>query len=180
MKLKSTLMDKESLLRSLRRISHEIIEKNRGTDDLCLVGILSRGVDLANIISENIKNIEGVSLNVGVLDIYPHRDDLDFNDNNYKNRTNIPFDIENKNVILVDDVLFTGRSARASMDALMKLGRPSKIQLAVLIDRGHRELPICANYTGKNFPTSKTELIKVMVDRIDGETCVKLFDTEEE
>ncbi|MBQ8839986.1 MAG: bifunctional pyr operon transcriptional regulator/uracil phosphoribosyltransferase PyrR [Clostridia bacterium] len=179
MKLKSTLMDREAVLRSLRRISHEIIEKNKGTGDLCLVGILSRGVDIARIIAENIKNIEGVSINVGVLDIYPHRDDLDNSSISYENKTNIPFDIEGKTVVMVDDVLFTGRSARAGMDALISLGRPSKIQLAVLIDRGHRELPICANFTGKNFPTARTELIKVLVDTIDGETSVKLYDTEE-
>lgn len=178
MKLKSTLMDREAVFRSLRRITHEIIEKNKGTDNLCLVGILSRGADIAKIIAENIKTIEGVDVNVGVLDIYPHRDDLEKEDTQYVNKTDIQFSIEGKNVILVDDVLFTGRSIRASMDALMKLGRPSKILLAVLIDRGHRELPICANFTGKNFPTSRTELIKVLVDRIDGETCVKLFDTE--
>ena len=176
MKLKSTLMDREAVLRSLRRISHEIIEKNKGTGDLCLVGILSRGVDIARIIAENIKNIEGVSINVGVLDIYPHRDDLDNSSISYENKTNIPFDIEGKTVVMVDDVLFTGRSARAGMDALITLGRPSKIQLAVLIDRGHRELPICANFTGKNFPTARTELIKVLVDTIDGETSVKLYD----
>ena len=179
MKLKSTLLDKEAVLRSLRRISHEIIEKNKGTQDLCLVGILSRGVDIAKIIAENIKNIEGVSINVGVLDIYPHRDDLSVSNDSYENKTNIPFDIEGKTVVMVDDVLFTGRSARAGMDALMTLGRPSKIQLAVLIDRGHRELPICANFTGKNFPTARTELIKVLVDTVDGETSVKLYDTEE-
>ncbi|MBQ7761796.1 MAG: bifunctional pyr operon transcriptional regulator/uracil phosphoribosyltransferase PyrR [Clostridia bacterium] len=179
MKLKSTLMDKEAVLRSLRRISHEIIEKNKGTQGLCLVGVLSRGVDIAKIISENIKNIEGVSINVGVLDIYPHRDDLVKNSVSYENKTDIPFDIEGKTVVMVDDVLFTGRSARAGMDALMSLGRPSKIQLAVLIDRGHRELPICANFTGKNFPTARTELIKVLVDTVDGETGVKLYDTEE-
>ena len=179
MKLKSTLMDKEAVLRSLRRISHEIIEKNKGTHNLCLVGILSRGVDIAKIIAENIKNIEGVSINVGVLDIYPHRDDLNESTHTYLNKTDIPFDIEGKNVVMVDDVLFTGRSARAGMDALMTLGRPSKIQLAVLIDRGHRELPICANFTGKNFPTARTELIKVLVDTVDGETGVQLYDTEE-
>lgn len=179
MKLKSTLLDKEAVLRSLRRISHEIIEKNKGTHNLCLVGILSRGVDIAKIIAENIKNIEGVSINVGVLDIYPHRDDLNESTHTYQNKTNIPFDIEGKNIVMVDDVLFTGRSARAGMDALMTLGRPSKIQLAVLIDRGHRELPICANFTGKNFPTARTELIKVLVDTVDGETCVQLYDTEE-
>lgn len=177
MNLKSTLMDREAVFRSLRRITHEIIEKNKGTDNICLVGILSRGADIAKIIAENIKTIEGVDVNVGVLDIYPHRDDLDNSSISYENKTNIPFDIEGKTVIMVDDVLFTGRSARAGMDALITLGRPSKIQLAVLIDRGHRELPICANFTGKNFPTSRTELIKVLVDRIDGETCVKLFET---
>jgi pyrimidine operon attenuation protein/uracil phosphoribosyltransferase len=179
MKLKSTLLDKEAVLRSLRRISHEIIEKNKGTDNLCLVGILSRGVDIAKIIAENIKIIEGVSINVGVLDIYPHRDDLNESTHTYQNKTDIPFDIGGKNIVMVDDVLFTGRSARAGMDALMTLGRPSKIQLAVLIDRGHRELPICANFTGKNFPTARTELIKVLVDTVDGETCVQLYDTEE-
>ena len=133
---------------------------------------------MAEIIAENIKRIEGVTINVGVLDIFPHRDDIDQSAVLEENRTNIPFEISGKNVVLVDDVLYTGRSVRAAMDALMSMGRPAKIQLATLIDRGHRELPVCANYIGKNFPTSRTEVIKVQFEGIDEETCVKLYDIE--
>ena len=176
---KSTLMDKEAVLRSLRRISHEIVEKNKGVENLCLVGILRRGVPMAEIIAENIKRIEGVTIDVGVLDISSHRDDIDPGAISVENRTAIPFEISSKNVVLVDDVLYTGRSVRAAMDALMSMGRPAKIQLATLIDRGHRELPVCANYIGKNFPTSRTEVIKVQFEGIDEETCVKLYDNEE-
>ena len=175
---KSTLMDKDAVLRSLRRISHEILEKNKGGDNLCLVGILRRGVPMAQIIAENIKRIEGVDVNVGILDISAHRDDIDFRGISNDNKTDIPFEISGKNVVLVDDVLFTGRSVRAAMDALMSMGRPAKIQLATLIDRGHRELPVCANYIGKNFPTARTEMIKVYFEGIDEETCVKLYDVE--
>ncbi len=173
---KSTLMDKDAVLRSLRRISHEIVEKNKGVDNLCLVGILRRGVPMAEIIAENIKRIEGVSINVGTLDIFAHRDDIDFGAVLEDSKTNIPFEISGKTVVLVDDVLFTGRSVRAAMDALISMGRPAKIQLATLIDRGHRELPVCANYIGKNFPTARTEMIKVYFEGIDDETCVKLYD----
>lgn len=176
---KSTLMDKDAVLRSLRRISHEIVEKNRGTSDLCLVGILRRGVPMAEIIAENIKRIEGVSIDVGILDISLHRDDKDRLDILKENKTKIDFEISGKNVVLVDDVLYTGRSVRAAMDALMSMGRPAKIQLATLIDRGHRELPVCANYIGKNFPTARTELIKVQFEGIDEETCVNLYDIED-
>ena len=176
---KSTLMDKDAVLRSLRRISHEIVEKNKGVDNLCLVGILRRGVPMAEIIAENIKRIEGVSINVGTLDISAHRDDIDFGAVLEDSKTNIPYDISGKTVVLVDDVLFTGRSVRAAMDALISMGRPAKIQLATLIDRGHRELPVCANYIGKNFPTARTEMIKVYFEGIDDETCVKLYDIEE-
>ena len=176
---KSTLMDKDAVLRSLRRISHEIVEKNKGVDNLCLVGILRRGVPMAHIIAENIKRIEGASINVGVLDISAHRDDLDFRSISEDNRTDIPFEISGKTVVLVDDVLFTGRSVRAAMDAIISMGRPAKIQLATLIDRGHRELPVCANYIGKNFPTARTEMIKVQFEGIDDETCVRLYDIEE-
>ncbi len=175
---KSTLMDKDAVLRSLRRISHEIVEKNKGTENLCLIGILRRGVPMAEIIAENIKRIEGVDINVGILDISAHRDDIDFRTVSDDNKTNIPFEISGKNVVLVDDVLFTGRSVRAAMDALISRGRPAKIQLATLIDRGHRELPVCANYIGKNFPTARTEMIKVQFEGIDEETCVKLYDIE--
>lgn len=176
MTFKSTLMDKDALLRSLRRISHEIIEKNKGTQDLCLIGVLRRGVPMARIIAENIKKIEGVDISVGILDISAHRDDIDFDTVLESSKTDIPFEINGKTVVLVDDVLFTGRSVRAAMDALISMGRPSKIQLAALIDRGHRELPVCANFIGKNFPTSRTELIKVYFEEIDGETCVKLYE----
>ena len=176
---KSELMDKDAVLRSLRRISHEIVEKNKGVENLCLVGILRRGVPMAEIIAENIKRIEGVDINVGVLDISAHRDDIDPGVVSLDNKTNIPFEISGKNVVLVDDVLFTGRSVRAAMDAIISMGRPAKIQLATLIDRGHRELPVCANYIGKNFPTARTELIKVYFEGIDSETCVKLYDIEE-
>lgn len=171
-------MDKESVLRSLRRISHEIVEKNKGGENLCLVGILRRGVPMAKIIAENIKKIEGVDVNVGVLDISSYRDDIDFRGISGDSKTDIPFEISGKNVVIVDDVLFTGRSVRAAMDALISMGRPAKIQLATLIDRGHRELPVCANYIGKNFPTSRTELIKVQFEGIDDETCVKLYDIQ--
>ena len=175
---KSTLMDKDAVLRSLRRISHEIVEKNKGVDNLCLIGILRRGVPMAEIIAENIKRIEGVSINVGTLDISAHRDDIDFGAVLEDSKTDIPFEISGKTVVLVDDVLFTGRSVRAAMDALISMGRPSKIQLATLIDRGHRELPVCANYIGKNFPTARTEMIKVYFEGIDSETCVKLYDVD--
>ena len=160
---KSTLMDKDAVLRSLRRIAHEIVEKNRGVENLCLVGILRRGVPMAREIAENIKRIEGADIDVGILDISAHRDDIDFREAVEENKTNIPFEISGKNVVLVDDVLFTGRSVRAAMDALISMGRPAKIQLATLIDRGHRELPVCANYIGKNFPTARTEMIKVQL-----------------
>jgi pyrimidine operon attenuation protein/uracil phosphoribosyltransferase len=173
---KSTLMDKDAVLRSLRRISHEIVEKNKGTQNLCLVGILRRGVPMAQIIAENIKRTEGVDVFVGTLDISDHRDDIDFRRVSEDNRTDIPFEISGKNVVLVDDVLFTGRSVRAAMDALISMGRPAKIQLATLIDRGHRELPVCANYIGKNFPTARTEMIKVSFEGVDEETCVKLYE----
>lgn len=176
---KSTLMDREAVLRSLRRISHEIVEKNKGVDNLCLVGILRRGVPMAEIIAENIKRIEGVSINVGTLDISAHRDDIDTGAILEEIKTNIPFEISGKTVVLVDDVLFTGRSVRAAMDAIISMGRPAKIQLATLIDRGHRELPVCANYIGKNFPTARTEMIKVYFEGIDNETCVKLYDIDE-
>ena len=125
---KSTLMDRDAVLRSLRRISHEIVEKNKGVDNLCLVGILRRGVPMAEIIAENIKRIEGVSINVGTLDISANRDDIDFGAVLEDNKTNIPFEISGKTVVLVDDVLFTGRSVRAAMDALISMGRPAKIQ----------------------------------------------------
>lgn len=151
--------------RMLSRVAHEIIEKNKGIEGLCLVGIQRGGVYLATRLSVKIKAIEGTELPVGSLDISLYRDDLDMREEHpLVRKTDIPFDIAGKKVILVDDVLFTGRSIRAAMDALIDFGRPAQIQLAVLIDRGHRELPIRADYAGKNIPTSLSEKIEVQLE----------------
>lgn len=179
MKFKTNLMDADAVSRTVRRISHEILEKNKGCENLCLVGILRRGVPIAQMIAENIKKFEGVDVPVGVLDIALYRDDItELSDQAHLNGTDIRFNVNGKKIVLVDDVFYTGRTARAAMEAVIALGRPSKIQLAVLVDRGHRELPICANFIGKNFPTSRSEMIKVSVDRFDGETKVDLYDIE--
>lgn len=176
-KYKTTLMDSDSVYRTLRRLSHEIVEKNHGCDDLCIVGILRRGGSLARIIADNIKKIEDVDVPVGSLDISLYRDDIEeMYTQPVLNSTNLPFDVNNKKIVLVDDVLYTGRTTRAAMDAIINMGRPSSIRLAVLVDRGHRELPICGNFVGKNFPTSKNEMIKVYTDEYDGETKVDLFE----
>lgn len=168
-KIKSNIMDEAALSRALMRITHEILEKNNGVNGLCLVGIKTRGVPLAKRIAENIKRIEGVSLPVGSLDITLHRDDIvNSTDMPIVNGSDVAFSVGGKKVILVDDVLFTGRTVRAAIEAIFKLGRPDAIRLAVMIDRGHRELPIRADYVGKNVPTSKTELISVRVKEIDG------------
>lgn len=176
MELKATLMDEAAVKRSLVRIAHEILEKNNGTDNLCLVGIRRRGVPLAKAICENIEKIEGVTLPVGELDIKFYRDDLTHEaDTPRVSDTRIDFDVTNKNIILVDDVLFTGRTVRAAIEAVFAMGRPSGIQLAILVDRGHRELPIRPDYIGKNVPTSLNEVIKVNLPEFDGETFVKLY-----
>ncbi len=176
MELKAVLLDESAVKRSLTRIAHEIIEKNRGTQNLVIVGIRSRGVPLAKIIAENIRTIENVQLPVGELDINLYRDDLtEAHDLPEVNTTVIDFDINCKNVILVDDVLFTGRTVRAAIEALFKLGRPQSIQLAILCDRGHRELPFRPDYVGKNVPTSLTEHIMVELPEYDGNTAVKLY-----
>lgn len=177
MEFKSRLMEEADINRAMKRISHQIIEANRGTDGLVILGIRRRGVPLAYAIAGNINDIEGTKLPVGILDITFYRDDitLKYQDPTV-NKTNVPFEITGKHVILVDDVIFTGRTARAAMDAVMNLGRAATIQLAVLIDRGHRELPIKADYVGKNVPTSKKEVIAVKVASIDGETCVDLYE----
>lgn len=159
------LLNNKEIERIVSRIAHEIIEKNKGTEGLCLVGIQRSGVHLAARLSARIKAIENAEISVGLLDISLYRDDLDMREEHpVIRKTDIPFDIAGKRIILVDDVLFTGRSIRAAMDALIDLGRPAHIQLAVLIDRGHRELPIRADYVGKNIPTSKTENIKVFFE----------------
>ena len=173
---KATIMDSVAVERALRRISHEILEKNGGSENLCLVGIKRRGVPIAEIIAENISSFENVKIPVGNLDITFYRDDLEkaFEEPDLK-MTQIPFDITGKTVILVDDVLFTGRTARAAMEGIMKHGRAAAIRLAVLIDRGHRELPIRGDYVGKNVPTSKTEGVSVRIPPYDDITAVELY-----
>ncbi|HZJ76189.1 MAG TPA: bifunctional pyr operon transcriptional regulator/uracil phosphoribosyltransferase PyrR [Oscillospiraceae bacterium] len=163
------LLDEKAINRAITRIAHEIIEKNKGAEDIILVGIKSRGVPLANRLAEKIKNIEGRKILVGTLDITLYRDDLTKEQAEpIVHDSNIKSNINRKIVILVDDVLYTGRTTRAALDALMDIGRPRVIQLAVLIDRGHRELPIRADYVGKNVPTSKSEVIKVYLEETDG------------
>jgi len=173
-------MDAEAMRRALTRIAHEIIERNRGTEGLALIGIRRRGVPLAQWIQQLIEEFEKVEIPLGILDITLYRDDLSTrSDQPVVHRTEVDFDVTGKTVILVDDVLYTGRTVRAALDALMDLGRPQSIQLAVLIDRGHRELPIRADYVGKNVPTSKDELIDVRIPDIDESTEVWIMQQEE-
>jgi len=165
---KALIMDEVALDRALKRIAHEIIEKNKGAQDLALIGIHRRGVPIAKRIASYIKEFEGTGVDIGTLDITFYRDDLSLlADHPVIKGTDIAFDINKKTVVLCDDVLYTGRTARAALDALMDLGRPSFIQLAVIVDRGHRELPIRADYVGKNIPTSKNEVISVHVKEFD-------------
>ncbi|MBK5253501.1 MAG: bifunctional pyr operon transcriptional regulator/uracil phosphoribosyltransferase PyrR [Peptostreptococcaceae bacterium] len=179
MKLKATLMDEKDITRALRRISHQILERNNGGEDLILLGIKSRGLPLAEMIAENLKAIEGIEVPVGALDITLYRDDLsEISDLPLVHETPLHFEVKDKNVILIDDVLYTGRTARAALDAVSEHGRAKSIQLAVLIDRGHRELPIRPDYVGKNVPTSKSEIVAVKIRSIDGNTCVNLQEIE--
>lgn len=167
---KAVILDDQAIRRALTRISHEIIERNKGIDDCILVGIRTRGIYIAERLASNIEKIEGKKIQVGEVDITLYRDDLTVKtvDNEpLLKSTNVPKEITNKKIILVDDVLFTGRTVRAAMDALMDLGRPAQIQLAVLIDRGHRELPIRPDFIGKNVPTSRTEIVNVELVEID-------------
>lgn len=176
MRLKCRLMDDAQYRRTLIRMSHEIIERNRGASGLQFVGIQRRGVPLAEELSKIIKTVEGLDVPVGVLDITWYRDDLSLvTEHPCIKGTNIPFTITDANIILVDDVLYTGRTVRAAIDALIEMGRPKSIQLAVLIDRGNRELPIGADFVGKTVPTSKNELISVSVKAIDGLDCVEIY-----
>ena len=163
------LMDAQALNRALTRIAHEIVENNDGTDGLAFVGIRKRGVPLARRLAHIIEKTEGVQVPVGTLDISFYRDDLDDYDKlSNANASDIPFGMDGKYIVLVDDVLYTGRSARAAMDALMDMGRPRVIRLAVLIDRGHRELPINADFVGKNVPTARSEHVNVRLSETDG------------
>ncbi len=176
MKLKADLMTPEDMRRALKRMSHQILERNQGAENLVLLGIRRRGVPLARILSDNIKAIEGVQVPVGELDITLYRDDLHHeSDGPVISCSDVPFDITGKTVVLVDDVIFTGRTVRAALDASSRFGRAACIQLAVLVDRGHRELPIRADYVGKNVPTSRSEMIAVQVEDIDGTEGVKLY-----
>ena len=176
---KNMILDSAAIDRSLTRIAHEIIEKNKGTEKLALIGVRTRGVPLAERLGEKIKKIEGKEVPVGRLDITLYRDDLTtLSDQPVLHGTNVDFDISGKRIILVDDVLYTGRTVRAALDAIIDLGRPLLIQLAVLIDRGHRELPIRADFVGKNVPTSKKELIVVKLSDIDQDEKVILAETE--
>ncbi len=173
MNYKAEIMNEEDMNRTLKRLAHQIIEKNGGVDELCLIGIKTRGVPLAKRIAKNIEMFENKKIYVGQLDITLYRDDLSkINIDPIINKTDVPFSIEDKIVVLVDDVIFTGRTARAALDALVELGRPSKIQLCELIDRGHTELPIKANFVGKNIPTARNEVVSVKVKEIDGEDIV--------
>ena len=165
---KATVMDEKAIKQALRRIAHEIIEHNKGIENIVLVGIRQRGVPLAGRLQAYLNEIEGSSIPLGILDITLYRDDLSRRqDQPVVHTTDVPFDLTEKHVVLVDDVLYTGRTIRAAMDALIDLGRPATIQLAVLIDRGHRELPIRADYVGKNVPTARSELVEVKVREID-------------
>lgn len=176
---KALVLDAQAIGRALTRIAHQIIEKNKGIENCILVGIHTRGIYLAERLATKIEEIEGSPISVGVIDITLYRDDLSIKTENQEplfKGSDIPVEITNKQVILVDDVLYTGRTVRAGMDALMDLGRPAAIQLAVLVDRGHRELPIRADYVGKNIPTSSMEKIVVELTEVDQVDQVSIFD----
>lgn len=174
MKSKTIILDEKSMQRAISRITYEIIERNKGVENLVIVGILSRGAQLAQRITAKIFDVEQKQVEIGYLDITPYRDDIKCEDS-YKNKSEINVDLTNKKIILVDDVMYTGRSVRAAIDGIMVYGRPENIQLAVLIDRGHRELPIRADYVGKNLPTSREEKVNVLVKERDGEDLVEII-----
>jgi pyrimidine operon attenuation protein / uracil phosphoribosyltransferase len=176
---KAQVLDDAALDRALTRISHEILERNAGAGNLAFVGLRTRGVTIARRLARKIATIDGASLPVGTLDITLYRDDLDLRGAPVIRGTDIPFSIKGKTVILVDDVLFTGRTIRAALDAIIDLGRPTMIQLAILIDRGHRELPIRPDFVGKNLPTSRRETVAVRLREHDGEDRVVIEEPEE-
>ena len=179
-KVKATIIDELGLNRTVTRLAHEILEKNRGTNNLVIVGIRTRGVFLAERIIEKIEHIENYKLPFGILDITMYRDDFRMRlKQPVVQQTDIPFDLYEKNIVLVDDVLYTGRTTRAALEALMSFGRPAQIQLAVLVDRGHRELPIKPDYVGKNIPTSIGEEVQLKIKEVDGEDCVLLVESPE-
>ncbi len=178
---KKIIMTQGDIRRTLARIAYEIVERNKTVDRLILIGVHTRGVPLAKRLAANIENIEGSKVSVGALDIRPYRDDLaSLNLQPIVHSTDIPISVDGKSIVLVDDVLYTGRSIRAAMDALIDLGRPKSIQLAVLIDRGHREMPIRADYVGKNMPSSRHEEIQVQLEETDGADRVAIIDATPE
>ena len=170
---KAIILDDQAMQRAIARISYEILERNKGAGNLCIIGILRRGVNLAQRIAKKIEEVEGTKVPLGVLDIALHRDDR-VCPPDYQDRSELP-EIAGKKIVLVDDVIYTGRSVRAAIDALMERGRPQNIQLAVLVDRGHRELPIRADFIGKNVPTSSDEQVTVHVAELDGENQVAIL-----
>lgn len=177
---KATILTADEIRRGLTRIAHEIIERNKGAENLALIGVHTRGIPLAGRLAEKLSELEGVQVPSGMLDITLYRDDLsEVAHQPIIRETNVPFDIAHRRVILVDDVLYTGRTVRAALDALIDLGRPEGIQLAVLVDRGHRELPIRADYVGKNLPTARHEVVKVKLQETDGTDIVELWELED-
>jgi pyrimidine operon attenuation protein/uracil phosphoribosyltransferase len=176
-KLNSVVFSEQDISRAVTRITHEILEKNKGATNLVLVGIRTRGATLAKRIAKKINDIKGIEVDLGILDITLYRDDLSAGKQNpLIEKTSLPFPLEDKQVVLIDDVLFTGRSIRAAIDALIDFGRPASIQLGVLIDRGHRELPIRPDYVGKNIPTSKADRVQVLMREDDGKDEVCIID----
>lgn len=179
---KAQIMDSAAMRRAVARISFEIIERNRGAENLCIIGIMSRGAQLAERIAAKIEEVEGLQIQVGYVDITRFRDDRqpELSETRTEgDKTSITFPLTGKKLVLVDDVIYTGRSVRAAIDAIMERGRPDSIQLAVLVDRGHRELPIRADYIGKNLPTSKEETVRVLVAERDGDDKVIILEKEE-
>ena len=181
MKIKSKIVDSAGMNRIITRIAHEILEHNKGSNNLVLMGMRTRGEFLSRRVFDKIKEIEKIELPFGILDVTLYRDDFRVRLKQPEvSVSNITFDINDKDIILIDDVLYTGRTVRSALNAIMDLGRPTTIQLFVLVDRGHRELPVRADYVGKNIPTSIDEEIKVKMNEIDGEDAIYLLDTREE
>ncbi len=178
MKEKRVIMDEKAMQRAIARISYEILERNKGAENLCVVGIFSRGAVLGQRIADKLSELEKITVPCGAIDITPYRDDIVVKD--HIEKTDLPFEVKNKKVVIVDDVIYTGRSSRAAIDALIKRGRPQLIQLAVLVDRGHRELPIRPDYVGKNLPTARNEIVKVFVSELDEIDSAAIFNTEKE
>ena len=175
---KAVIMDETAVGRALTRIAHEIVERNEGVADLAIVGIITRGDILARHLVDEIKQIEGVEVPSGSLDISFYRDDFATHFSPEVHATNIPWDVDGKRIVLVDDILYTGRTVRAALDAIMDMGRPKSIELAVLVDRGHRELPISPDFVGKNVPSSHEENVRLYMKEVDGRTAVEITDVE--